>query len=246
MENKIIDTNAKLPLSIIFFGVAFIIASIFIANAVQTLRPAAGDISVKGYAEMSITSDWAKWDGSFSLISSTRIEGYSEMQKYKDIVEAYLLEQGFSKESIEFGMLRYEPNIIYLPNGENRQEGYNFYQIVSVNSANVNKIKDLSYNATELINRGIPFHSNEPQYSYTKLNDLKVKMLGMAAQDAKSRAVEIAKSGGSDIGVILSASQGIFQITSPGSNETSDYGINDLSSIDKTIKSVVTVRYSVK
>jgi hypothetical protein len=137
-------------------------------------------------------------------------------------------------------------NIEYLSGGGSRRNGFRFYQNFKLNSYDVQKIKDVSNQITELIGEGIEINSWQPQYSYTKLNDLKGKMLGAATQDAKIRAEEIAKSGGGKVGNILSASQGIFQITVPYSTEINDYGINDMSSIEKTIKSVVTVQYSIK
>jgi hypothetical protein len=44
----------------------------------------------------------------------------------------------------------------------------------------------------------------------------------------------------------LSARQGVFQITPAHSTEISDYGRNDTSSREKSIKAVVTVRYAVE
>ncbi|MPN37755.1 hypothetical protein SDC9_185276 [bioreactor metagenome] len=98
----------------------------------------------------------------------------------------------------------------------------------------------------ELLPEGIGISSFEPQYSYSKLNEIKVNMLSEATKDAKKRAEKIAASNGNKIGNIISANQGVFQITAPFSNEINDYGINDVSSINKTIKSVVTVEYLIK
>jgi len=42
---------------------------------------------------------------------------------------------------------------------------------------------------------------------------------------------------------IISASQGIFQITQPNSTETSSWGMYDTDSIEKKVRAVVTMRY---
>ncbi|MDR0926685.1 MAG: SIMPL domain-containing protein [Ignavibacteria bacterium] len=232
-------------LGIIIFASAFLMSSFFIGNSIKTLR-SAGTITVKGYAEMDIVSDYAAWEGTINLSSTNLSDGYRNINILKDRVEIYLVENGFKKEDIEFGRLSYNENIHYLNNGDTRHEGYIFHQSVYLGSSDVYKIRDISQKITELIGEGIEFYSGEPQYSYTKINDLKLKMIGIASKDAKKRAVEIASSADNSIGSILSASQGVFQITPAGSNEVNDYGMNDMSSINKTIKSVVTIQYSVE
>jgi len=43
----------------------------------------------------------------------------------------------------------------------------------------------------------------------------------------------------------VSATQGVFQITAPNSTEVSDYGSYDTSTIEKTVKAVVSCEFSV-
>ena len=52
-------------------------------------------------------------------------------------------------------------------------------------------------------------------------------------------------SGAGHLGSLKSASQGVFQITPPLSNEISGSGANDTSSVDKIIKAVVTCEYAI-
>ncbi len=87
---------------------------------------------------------------------------------------------------------------------------------------------------------------SQPQYYYTKLDDLKIEMVGNATENARSRAQVIASKGKFHLGPIGSVRVGIFQITPINSTDVSDYGINDTSSIHKEIKSVVEIRYFVK
>ena len=244
-ENKNNKDLGPIFIGIIIFSIAFVVSAYLISQSVSSLR-SDRTITVKGYAEMNIASDFATWTGNFTTNAETLSAGFSIMQIYKARVEKYLIDNGFSKDSIEFQILGSSENFEYFPGGGSRRIGYRFYQNFTVSSYDVNKIKNVSGQITELIGEGIEINSWSPQYSYTKLNDLKGTMLGAAAQDAKTRAEEIARSGGNKIGGILSANQGIFQITVPNSNEISDYGINDMTSVEKTIKSVVTVQYLIK
>ena len=71
-------------------------------------------------------------------------------------------------------------------------------------------------------------------------------MIELATQDARARAEAMLKSSGKAPGDLVSASVGVFQITPLYSNEISDYGINDTSSIDKEITAVVNCSFEVK
>jgi hypothetical protein len=123
--------------------------------------------------------------------------------------------------------------------------GYTLRQQVEVRSEDVDKIAQIAREATELINQGILLESSSPQYSYTRLGDLKIQMLGEAAKDAKVRAEKIADSTGNKIGAVRSARMGVMQITAADSTEVSDAGISDTSSIDKDVTAVVNISFAV-
>ena len=116
---------------------------------------------------------------------------------------------------------------------------------LEVRSNDVDKIAKIAREATELINQGILIESQPPEYHYTKLGDLKIKMLAAAAKDAQVRATQIAQSTGSSIGSVRSARMGVLQITPADSSEVSDSGMNDTSSLDKDITAVVNVAFAV-
>ena len=48
---------------------------------------------------------------------------------------------------------------------------------------------------------------------------------------------------GSKVGTLIEASQGVFQISAKGRVNESDYGSVDTTSIDKTMRLVVTMRF---
>jgi uncharacterized protein len=123
---------------------------------------------------------------------------------------------------------------------------YRLNQRVEISSGDVDKISQISREATELMNDGVEFQSFPPQYFYTKIADLKVSMLAGATKDAKNRAEQIAQNTGSNIGALKSAKMGVFQITPLYSTEVADYGINDTSSLEKEITAVVTCTFEMK
>jgi uncharacterized protein len=59
------------------------------------------------------------------------------------------------------------------------------------------------------------------------------------------RAQQVASSTGSSIGSVRQARMGVMQITAADSNEVSDAGINDTSSLEKDITAVVNIGFAV-
>ena len=86
----------------------------------------------------------------------------------------------------------------------------------------------------------------QPQYHYSQLADLKVKLLQKATSDARDRAKSMLKSNHNRLGKIRSARMGVFQITPVDSNDVSDSGYNDLSSIEKKVTAVANVTFAIK
>lgn len=75
---------------------------------------------------------------------------------------------------------------------------------------------------------------------------MKIQLLGEATKNARMRAEGLARNSGSEIGTLKYASQGLFQITPVNPTDVSDYGIYDTTTIEKSVKAVVTIEYSIK
>ena len=115
----------------------------------------------------------------------------------------------------------------YSPDGKYIGEeflGYVLTQPLQIDSNNVENVEKISREITELLNKGIQFYSQAPRYYYTKLADLKVEMISKATSDAKIRAEMIAENSGGELGDLISAKMGIFQITGQNSNEDYSWG----------------------
>jgi len=225
-----------------------IIASFLLSSTLQKIKAGEQTITVKGYAEKNINSDLGVWTGFISASSSDLVSGYNKLQNDVKILLNYLKSKNISDSSIKLGSISNYKNFQYTSDGRrtNNFLGYTLERRITVTLNNVDLIERLASESTSLIQQGLHITSNSPQFFYTKLNDLKIEMLGKATKDAKERAKTIAKSSGNEIGGIKSAKQGVFQITARNSAEVSDWGEYNLTSIKKTIKAVVTAGFVIK
>ena len=124
--------------------------------------------------------------------------------------------------------------------------GYQLSQDVEVRSSSVDRVDAVSRQSTELISQGIPFESQKPMYLYTKLSDLKVEMQAEAAQDARARAEQIARSSGVGLGPLRSANMNTPVITPLYSTDQTDNGVDDTTALDKKITTIVSANYAVR
>jgi hypothetical protein len=240
--------NTVVVVTAVIISVALIICSAILAGAVKNYSGSKNTITVTGAAKKAIRSDLIVWSGSFSQTAPQLSDAYAKLNQDLVKVKAYLQQQGVPENEIVVSSINNMPMHGMAPNGmpTNNIEAYMLTQSIEIKSDQVDKITELSRTSTELINQGVQFQSQPPQYFYTKLNDLKVDMLAEASKDAKNRAEQLAQNSGGRIGPLKSAKMGVFQITRLNSTEVSDYGINDTSSLEKEITAVVNEEFYVK
>lgn len=243
-----LNRNAVLVAVAVILSVTMIICTLIAAGVVNSYTRNKNTIAVTGAAKKQITSDLIIWQGTFSVQSAQLPESYARLSEDLSKVKNYLQQKGIAEKDIVVSSINTMEITGTHANGmpSNIIEGYRLTQSVEIKSQDVNKIENVSRASTELINQGVQFQSQPPQYFYTKLNDLKVDMLAEASKDAKRRAEMLVVNSGSKIVGLRSSKMGVFQITAPYSNEVTDYGINDTYSKDKEITSVVNAEFIIK
>ncbi len=225
-----------------------IAASIIAVNGIVEVKSTRTSIVVTGSAKQQITSDLIVWTGYFHSQSKVLKDAYTELETSRDRVKNYLIDKGIAEADLVFSAI--STNVAYVFNEygtyTNEVDYYDLSQTVNIRSGEIDKVTELSRSATELLNDGVQFQSYEPQYLYTKLADLKVEMLAAATKDATKRAQMIAENAGSELGRLTYADMGVMQITPLYSNEISDYGISDTTSLEKEITAVVHCTFKLK
>ena len=233
---------------------AIICVMIFSGSLVNYKKTAgAGGLTATGSASLDFESDLIVWRGSFSTYGATPKEAYSIIKRDSEIVKEYLLENGVSEEELVFSSVdisqryrtEYDENGNYI---RDYPDGYDLYQSLSVTSEDIDKVENISRDITKLIESGVEFVSNSPEYYCTKLDEVKLELIEKATDNAKQRIDIMAAGTGSKTGQMLSANLGVFQITAKnsGSGEYSYDGAFDTSSRYKTAMITVKLNYAVE
>ena len=213
----------------IIIAVAIVISAFLFANAFKNRNQSNDTISVTGLGKKDFTSDLIVWSGSFSKKRLTLKEAYASLDADRAKIKSYLSSKGIADSEIVFSAVSFNKDFetTYNENGTLKQQlftGFTLTQNVTIQSKEVNKIEDVSRQSSELINSGIEFYSNAPEYYYTKLAELKIKMIAEATKDANIRAKSIAENAGAGLGNLKKSDMGVFQITGQNSSADFSYG----------------------
>ena len=227
---------------------ANIVCAGIIAWAWMHIRQSDQTVQVTGSATVRIQSDLIVWRGTVTARADELAEAYRRLKESVAAAAEFVKARGVPPPELTIGAVRTTTQYERDANGRETPKitGYALSQTLGVTSADVARIEELSRSATELIEQDILFDSQAPEFMYTKLADLKIKMLAEATKDATLRAEQICTNSGSRLGALRSARMGVMQIAPAHSTEVSDYGMNDTSSFEKDVRAVVTATFAVK
>lgn len=221
----------------VVIAVGIMLATIIGATTFYRVRSLDNTLSVTGSTKVQAKADLVRWTISTNSIvpQSGAGEAYTRVADNATRIKSFLMKSGISADQLTVSPVY---NDDYWTGNNARQ--VNVRQTITVNSKDVERIKSVSENMAELAAAGVPFSPEAPQYSVSTLPELRISLIGKAVTDARDRAKGIAESMGQSVGKLKSASSGVVQILQPGSNEVSDYGQYDTTTINKDV--MVTVR----
>jgi hypothetical protein len=229
-------------------GVAIIICALLVTGTWRGNRKANQTIEVTGSAKKEIVSDYAIMRCGLKGEGATAEAAYRDLERQKPILVSYFESKGFPADQVKI----LPPNTFSVdeytsqgqPTGRVLKVVYN--QVFQVETADVQKVEAMGLEISSLVEKGVSLELQTPEYHVTKLAELKIEIQALAAKDAAERALRIAEASGAKLGTIRKASMGVLQITPLHSGEVSDYGVNDLSSIQKEITAVVRASFAIQ
>jgi len=231
-----------LVLPALIVGVAFLIGLFSIGWGVGA-RGTESTITTTGSTSYAIKADEAKW--TLEVQRTVRESGIPQAQSIiardaQTVVE-FFERQKLAASDIALSVVQSEQNY---SSDEKAPTTYTVGMSITVRTTDVDKIKSLVGTINDLsaaVSQGTTVAPHAPQYYISTLPKLRVMLMGLAVQDARARAEQIAKAGGSSLGALKNASSGVTQVLAPNSiDDVGDYGTYDTYTIDKVV--MVTAR----
>jgi len=235
----------------VLIALAVIVTGYILGSSYLSRGKSDPSVTVKGLGQQSFDSDLIVWRASFSRDAMDLKQAYKYLNSDISKVKSFLVGQGIKESEIIFDAADISKNYDnkYDKNGnftESIFRGYELRQSFQIQSKSVDIVEKTSREVSKLIDAGIELKSFSPEYYYTKLAKLKIKMIEAATKDAKNRAETIAENGGGSLGKLTYASMGVFQITAENSSDEYSWGGSfNTSSKRKTASITMRLHYEI-
>ena len=241
------NNGLKIAVGSLILALGMIISAALVSKLFVRVRHEQA-ITVKGYAEQDVVADVGKFTCACSARGASLQEAHARLQASRDRVLAYLRQKQFKDADIDANIIQIAKVARRDAQGKetNEIEYYDLSQWLAVTSGNVASIRDVSVAIAELIKEGIDLSVTPPEFYVSSLQATKLALLSSATADAYRRAVVLAENSRGRVGALISAQQGVMQITGRHSTDTSGYGVYDTAAIEKTAKAVVTLEYAIE
>jgi len=242
MKCKWVIVSVILSLALIVVASIFSEAYKFKFNHINT-------ISVTGNAKTNFEADIVTWSAHYSRKSMNMSSASVQLDKDKALVKNFLIKQGINESEIQFGPIEIvrDYDYKYDSNGYSTRtfSGYTLSQRVNIESKSLDKVDNASREISALITQGVELNSFSPNYYFSNLEDLKLKLISLASENAHQRAENVAEQSGIKLGKLVKADLGVFQITGQNENEQYSYGgVFNTRSRHKTANITVKTLYS--
>jgi hypothetical protein len=174
-------------------------------------------VTAKGLSEREYPADEVIWPISFSVAGNDLTAVYEELDQTSQRVRDFLTATGLKDEEITLATPILTDKLAQAwGDGQGAEYRYVASRTVTVYSNQVAEVRAAMGSLVELGKKGIAFtgdnYSNQVEYLFTRLNEVKPEMIEEATRNAREVAGKFAADSESKLGKIRSASQGQFSI----------------------------------
>lgn len=250
MENK------NVIISSIAIIIGMTIGAIILGRALERFKSEDRYISVKGFSEREVKSDFVVWTIKTRIANNDLNEGSRSIEEAKNKVIDFLIKNGIKQnEIIQKDLIVNDKKAQEY--GNNIGDSYRFIidKIIQVRSTDVDNIQKVSSLTDDLLKAGVVLSNRNDfqgsvKYIFTKLNEIKPAMLTEATNNAKNAAIQFTKESNTELGSLRKANQGLFTIIDrddflSGQNNGGYYPMSG-TDLYKKVRVVVNVDYSIK
>lgn len=201
-------------------------------------------MNVTGSAQKIVDADTVKWSVTLSktVPPSNQADAGRKLNTDREAFLHLLAASGIEANEVSIQPMSLSDvySTVDYKTGQTALTGYSASQVLVIESSHVSNVETLSQNASvTMAEKGANLSTQNTEYYYGKLADLKLELLTAATRNARERGLAILSGGGGSLGDVTSADTGVFQVTAVNSADLSDYGTYDTSSPKKKVTAVV-------
>jgi hypothetical protein len=213
------------------------VAGWFTSQGMARLKTQDRYVTVKGSAERIVDADLLVWPLPHTVGGNDLAEVQRRLAANTETIRRFFRDAGFEDGEIVVSPPRLEDRWAYAYGDNRPPERFRYSNTVSLRTTKVDKALAALRNSGQLVGEGVMIdQGSQPDFDYTKLNDIKPALIAEATANARKSAEQFAKDSGARIGGIRSANQGVVDISNR------DQGSPQV----KKVRVVTTVEYFLK
>lgn len=180
-------------------------------------------VTVKGLAEQEHVADIVIWPIQYTAADNDLGALYATIDSNNSSIREFLESNGLPASAVTMAPPAITDRLAQSYGDGSRAEfRYTATQALTVYSSDIELVRGLMSSLSDLGREGIVFSGAEyhlqPEYLFTRLNDIKPAMIEEATREARAAAVKFADDSNSELGKIRNASQGQFSISNRDRN----------------------------
>ncbi|OYT16903.1 MAG: hypothetical protein B7C24_05375 [Bacteroidetes bacterium 4572_77] len=205
----------------IFLGLA--VLGYLLASAAIDYKEYERTVNVKGLSEKEYIADIVIWPIEFVSADNDMANLYTSLEANAEKIRFFLLKNGLEDKEISIAAPKVVDKLAReYGDGNYGRYRYTAKQGLTVYSDKIETVRSLMKKIGELGKQGIVFNAddygNQPEYIFTRLNEVKPAMIAEATTKAREVALKFAIDSESTLGKIKKASQGQFSISARDNN----------------------------
>jgi hypothetical protein len=253
MENQPCPPKKCLPIAIVIAALLFALgpatAGYMIRQGLIEFRSSDNFVNVKGLATKDVEADLVLWPIKHTSTGEDlpTTQATVEANTLKTI--SFLKLQGLNDADIASRRLEVTDLLAQQYRSADAQNSrFIVSETIIVRTNNIDAVDKAAQNIGALLKQGVSVQrgdangggsSGNPEYIFTKLNDIKPGMIAEATKSARESAAQFATDSGARVGAIKDASQGLFEILPRDSGNS----YQERQERFKTVRVVTTIRY---
>lgn len=232
--------NKNVIIAAILVALGLLSLGLAVRSGLSKFASRARVVSVRGLCEREVEANSVTWPIVTNDAGNDIVALYERTRHTNEAILEYLTSNGIPEKDITVNSPAvtdkqadsYDPSRI--------TQRYALTNVIVVKSDSVALVRDLIRRQTDLLKQGIAVIASNYQYpvtyEYTELNSIKPSMIAEATANAREAARKFGEDSGSEVGQIVSASQGQFSITDR----------DQFTPFIKVVRVVTYVEYSLK
>jgi hypothetical protein len=194
-----------------------------LGNGLVRAKDVDRSVTVHGLAERDVAADLAIWTIAYSATARDLAAAQEAADRDSNEIRSFFTDLGFPADALQPTGVNVSQS-----DDDNGLTRFTVRQRMTLRSKDIARAQNAVRRQFELVRRGVVLDEGSGiAYTFTKLNDIKPKMVAEATKDARASAEQFAQDSGTSVGTIKNATEGYFEVNARDGDSGGGWGALD-------------------